>query len=220
MDIQSVLTAYRRQAPFYDAVFGVLLGPGRRQTVRLANRLAGRQILEVGVGTGLSLPAYRPEKHITGIDLSPDMLRIAEDRVTDQGLDNVDGLLLMDAEQLSFPDNSFDTVIGMYIASVVPNPARMVAEMQRVCRPDGDILIVNHFAETGGIRGTVEKWLGPLSNKLGWRPDFKIESVLKPGSLEVQARHQTAPFGLFTILQCRNGKAGAKAARNLSQAAD
>jgi phosphatidylethanolamine/phosphatidyl-N-methylethanolamine N-methyltransferase len=206
MDLQSVLNAYRRHAPYYDAVFGLLLGPGRQRTVDWANRLPGKRLLEVGVGTGLSLPHYRPDLRITGIDISPEMLRLARRRARQRHLTNVDALLEMDAECLDFPDDSFDLAIAMYVASVVPNPRRMIAEVQRVCRTDGHILIVNHFAEENGLRGKVERKLAPLSRKLGWRPDFPIQSVLSSGTLEILAADRAAPFGLFTILHCRNAK--------------
>ena len=206
MDLHSVLTAYRRHAPYYDAVFGMLLAPGRSRTVGLANQLPGQRVLEVGVGTGLSLPHYRDDFRVTGIDVSPEMLDIARRRVAEQNLQNVEALLEMDAEQLSFSDNSFDLVIAMYVASVVPDPKAMVAEIQRVCRPGGDILIVNHFAEETGLRGVVERKLAPWSKKLGWRPHFLLDHVLDSSTLEVLDTGRAAPLGLFTILQCRNAK--------------
>ncbi len=213
MDMQSVLNAYRRHAPYYDAVFGVLLGPGRRQAVGLANRLVGRRLLEVGVGTGLSLPHYRSDKLISGIDISPEMLRIARERVTEQDLGNVEAILEMDAENLKFADDSFDIVCAMYVASVVPHPERLVAEIQRVCKPNGEILIVNHFAEPKGLRGTIERKLAPLSKQLGWRPDFELDTVLKAGTLTVIGRQSAAPLGLFTILRCKNTKITAAASK-------
>lgn len=209
LDKQSVVTAYRRQAPIYDIVFGVLLHPGRIGTVKLINQTAHGRVLEVGVGTGLSLPRYRKDLRIVGIDISDDMLRLARQRTREKGLGNVEALLNMDAEQLQFDDNSFDTVAAMYVASVVPHPDRLMREMQRVCKPGGDIFIVNHFAEDGGLRGTIERRLAALSHKLGWRPDFKLEPFMAHGTLEIIARYREAPLGLFTILHCRNEKPAA-----------
>lgn len=206
MDLESVLDAYRRHAPYYDAVFGVLLHPGRQQTVKLANRVASGRVLEVGVGTGLSLSGYRDDLTIVGIDVSEEMLKIARRRVAQKGLRNVESLLRMDAENLDFADDSFDTIAAMYVASVVPHPERFVSEMQRVCRPGGQILIVNHFAEEGGIRGSIEKKLVPLSRKLGWRPDFEMEPFLRGTQLEIVGSRRAAPLGLFTVLHCRNAK--------------
>ena len=212
MDLPSVLSAYRRHAPYYDAVFGVLLGPGRVATVKLANTLTGKKVLEVGVGTGLSLPRYRKDIRITGIDISTEMLDIARKRVAEKRISNVDALYEMDAEQLDFQDNSFDTVIAMYVASVVPNPGKMLSEMQRVCRPGGDVLIVNHFAEDGGLRGAIERKMAPMSKKLGWRPDFELEPFLETGKLKVLSRTSAPPLSLFTILRCHNEKVEAKQA--------
>ena len=175
MDIESVRSAYRRHAPYYDAVFGILLHPGRRRTVQLANQVAGARVLEVGVGTGLSLARYRRDLRIVGIDVSTEMLRQARRRVSAKGLKHVEALLDMDAENLKFPDDSFDTVIAMYVASVVPNPDRLLAEIQRVCKPDGQILIVNHFAKPNGLRGRLVRGLSIWSKKLGWRPDFALD---------------------------------------------
>lgn len=210
MDQQSILVAYKRQAPFYDAVFGTLLGPGRRSTVQLANRIAptGAHLLEVGVGTGLSLPRYRRDLKITGIDLSADMLEQARARVRDKKLNHVQGLIRMNAEAMEFEDNRFDVVCAMYVASVVPHPDRLIAEIERVCRPGGQVLIVNHFAETGGLRGWAERKLAPFSAKIGWRPDFTFEELLANAKLEIIQKQRSAPLGLFTVLQAVNKKSG------------
>ena len=71
LDREAILSAYRRWAGIYDRAFGAVSAPARRRTVALINRLPGRRVLEVGVGTGLALPLYAPEKRISGIDLSP-----------------------------------------------------------------------------------------------------------------------------------------------------
>ena len=206
LDIDAVRSAYRRHAPYYDAVFGILLNPGRQRTVQLANRVAGKRVLEVGVGTGLSLASYRRDLSITGIDISDEMLRQARRRVGGKKLRHVEALFNMDAENLTFADDSFDTVIAMYVASVVPHPDRLLAEIQRVCKPGGQILIVNHFAETRGLRGRLVRSLSGWSKKLGWRPDFTLEPFLRNARLDLLDKQRAAPFGLFTILHCRNAK--------------
>ena len=135
-------------------------------------------MLEVGVGTGLALPRYRPEKRIIGIDLSAEMLAHARARVAHEQLGNVSALLEMDAEATSFPAASFDIAVAMFVASVVPNPRRLMAEMRRVVRPGGHILFVNHFAAESGPRWWAERALAPASRKLGWHPDFALEALL------------------------------------------
>ena len=126
-DQTTVKKAYARWAPVYDLVFGALFARGRQAAIAAAEQVGGR-ILEVGVGTGISLPGYSPETRIVGIDLSEPMLRKARDRVTDLSLKNVEELAVMDAEHLSFPDGSFDVVVAHYVVSTVPNPEAALDE--------------------------------------------------------------------------------------------
>lgn len=204
MDAVSIRAAYRRYAGFYDRVFGTLLASGRHAAVAWLNRRGGLRILEVGVGTGLSLSDYRKDNRVVGIDLSTDMLKVAQERVARENLAHVEGLLEMDAGKLAFADGCFDVVVAMYVMTVVPDPQGTMAELERVCKPGGDIVIVNHFAAPRpGIRRTVENWLAPLSKKLGWRPDFTLESLLHGSPLAVQSVETVPPFGLFSLLHCR-----------------
>ena len=147
LDADAVRAAYRRWAAIYDAAFGGVSAWGRRRAVAEANRLPGRSVLEVGVGTGLALPHYRPDKRITGIDLSAEMLQRARAARAARGACATSTALLeMDAEATGFPAASFDIAVAMFVASVVPDPRRLLAEMRRVVRPGGHILFVNHFA--------------------------------------------------------------------------
>src|ERR1051326_3019055 len=113
LDKQTITKAYARWAPVYDLVFGAVFERGRHAAIAAAERIGGR-ILEVGVGTGLSLPAYSRDCRLCGIDISEPMLRKAQERVAELGLRNVEGLWVMDAEQLSFPDASFDVGVAQY----------------------------------------------------------------------------------------------------------
>ncbi len=201
LDADAVRAAYRRWAGVYDAVFGGVSAWGRRRAVAEANRLAGTRILEVGVGTGLALPHYAPEKRITGIDLSAEMLDRARQRVRRGGLANVEALLEMDAEQTSFADASFDIAVGMFVASVVPHPRKLMAEMRRVVRPGGHILFVNHFAAERGPRWWAERALAPASRALGWHPDFSFDALLDPAERAAARFSSVPPFGLFTLVR-------------------
>lgn len=210
MDLESVRRAYRRYAPVYDLVFGPVMNYGRTRTVRVVNQLGPRRILEVGVGTGLSLPHYRNDIRIVGIDVSSDMLAVARDRVRQKGLANVEDLREMDAEALAFPDAEFDTVVAMYVMSVVPNPERCLAEMRRVCKPGGTIVICNHFYAENDHGRPIVQLLSPMARWLGWRPDFKLDTILSSESdLHVISNQSVPPLGLFNVLQCRNGLAAA-----------
>ena len=208
MDLTSIRAAYRRYAKIYDATFGNVFAAGRDRLLSQINRRAGQRVLEVGVGTGISLPDYRRDNKIVGIDVSPDMLAIARRRVEADGLDNVEALLEMDAEALEFPDDSFDTVVAMYVMTVVPNPDRVLAELKRVCKPGGDIYILNHFIdEEEGIVRVVEKGLARFSTKLGWRPDVSIDSLIAAAGVELAGVQVVPPFRLFRLLKFRNNPA-------------
>lgn len=202
MDQAAIKTAYRRWAPFYDNLFGAITTEGRRHAVELLNERSGR-VLEVGVGTGLSLPTYRRELEIVGIDLSPEMLERARERVVAEGLGNVTGLHEMDASELEFADGAFDTVVAMYVMTVVSEPETVMRELARVCRPGGEVMLVNHFSAEDGMRGWVERRMAPFADKIGWRPVFDVRRVMGCGDLELIERRRLRPFGLFTIMRFR-----------------
>jgi phosphatidylethanolamine/phosphatidyl-N-methylethanolamine N-methyltransferase len=204
LDAESVRAAYQRWASVYDTVFGGVSSMGRRRAVAAVNALPGTRVLEVGVGTGLALPHYRREKRITGIDLSAEMLARARERVAAQGLANVESLLELDAEATGFADASFDIAVAMFVASVVPHPRALMAEMRRVVRPGGNILFVNHFAAERGPRWWVEWAMAPASRKLGWHPDFAMDALLSPAERAGASIAPVPPFGIFTLVSLSN----------------
>jgi phosphatidylethanolamine/phosphatidyl-N-methylethanolamine N-methyltransferase len=204
LDAAAIRDAYRRWSAVYDLVFGGVSSIARKRAADIVNSLPGRNVLEVGVGTGLALPCYAPDKRIVGIDLSSDMLALARRRAADLGLRNVDGLLEMDAEATEFEDGQFDTAVAMFVASVVPNPRRLLAELRRVVRPGGDILFVNHFAAEGGPRWWVERAMAPMSRRLGWHPDFAFRALLEPEEIASASFVPMPPFGIFTRVRLPN----------------
>ncbi|MDE2383829.1 MAG: class I SAM-dependent methyltransferase [Alphaproteobacteria bacterium] len=199
---EDVRTAYRRWAPFYDATFGKLVEAGVKQTVSRANEFSGK-LLEVGVGTGLALPHYSERLAITGIDLSSDMLERARKRVHRSHKGNIEALIEMDATALQFPDAHFDVTVAMYVLTVVPDPAKVVEELARVTKPGGTVLIANHFSVENGLRGIVEKKMSKHAAKLGWRPEFPVNTVLSSEKLRVCGIRQLKPWGFFTLLEFR-----------------
>ena len=205
IDEDAVRSAYRRWAPVYDHTFGRVAAEGRKHSVEIINQGNGR-VLEVGVGTGLSLPSYGRHLEIVGIDLSPEMLEKARERVAAEGLDNVAELHEMDASDLKFPDASFDTVVAMYVMTVVPDPEKVMRELSRVCRPGGDVIIVNHFSAEEGMRGWVERRMAPFADMLGWRPVFDVERVLVCPELALMEKRGLRPWGLFTMMRFRKAK--------------
>lgn len=204
LTLESVKKSYRRYAGFYDLLFGRICEPGRRKAIDLVNDRPNQRILEVGVGTGLALPMYRSDATVVGIDLSPEMLRKARARVARNGLDNIEALVEMDAEHLELADSSFDCVFAVYVASVVPNPAKFVAEMQRVCVPGGDIVVVNHFASDTGLLSWIEKAASSVSEFIGFKPDFRYDDFVRLSGMELLANHSASALGIWRVLHFKN----------------
>lgn len=202
LDEKAVLAAYARWAPIYDWVFGKVFEAGRRRALETINARSGR-VLEVGVGTGLTLARYRDHLRVTGIDLSPDMLAVARRRVEDEKIATVEGLHEMDAGRLAFPDGAFDTVAVMYTITVVPHPDAVMAEVERVTKPGGEAIFVSHFASENGLYKLIEGWLTPLTKRLGWRPDFPVSRILGRSGFEVVEIRRLGLLGLFTVARLR-----------------
>jgi phosphatidylethanolamine/phosphatidyl-N-methylethanolamine N-methyltransferase len=212
LDKDTITKAYARWAPVYDVVFGAVFERGRRAAIAAAERIGGR-ILEVGVGTGISLPEYSPSSRLCGVDISEPMLRKAQERVAELGLDNVEGLWVMDAEHLGFPDASFDVVVAQYVVTTVPNPEATLDEFARVLKPGGEIVLVSRVGAEAGLRRSLEQWFAPAARKLGWRTEFSFERYARwaeqsPGMRLIE-RRATPPLGHFSLI--RFGKSGAAA---------
>jgi len=206
LDTSSVLKAYARWAPIYDFTFGLVAAFGRRAAVNAINSRSGA-LLEVGVGTGITLPNYEQKLRVTGIDLSPDMLEKARNKVAKLGLTNIDGIYEMDASAMELDDGSFDTVVAMYVMTVVPDPQKVMRELERVCAPGGEVIIVNHFAQDHGVRGRIERRMAPFARLLGWHPDFVIETITGFTDLELVEARAMHPMGLFTMLRFKKPEA-------------
>jgi phosphatidylethanolamine/phosphatidyl-N-methylethanolamine N-methyltransferase len=206
MDLRDTIRTYRLFSGSYDVVFGPVFHPGRKEAVRIANDRPGQRILEVGVGTGLSLPYFRADSHLTGVDISAEMLAKARHRVEKQQLKNVEALHVMDAEHLDFEDNSFDAVLALYVASVVPSPTRFAAEMRRVCIPGGTIVLVNHFTSENWALRFMEKRLAHLARHIGFHADFPLEDFQRDSALTVREIRPSNLFGYWRLLRCINEK--------------
>jgi phosphatidylethanolamine/phosphatidyl-N-methylethanolamine N-methyltransferase len=204
LDKDTVAKAYARWAPIYDLVFGAVFERGRKASIAAAERIGGH-ILEVGVGTGLSLPDYAWTNRLTGVDLSAPMLRKAKARAAEHRLTNVDGLAVMDAQHLGFRDAVFDVVVAQYVITAVPDPEATLDEFVRVLKPGGEIILVNHLGAEAGLRSSFERWFAPLARRLGWRPEFRWERLAhwaaRHGGVRVLERRAMPPLGHFSLIR-------------------
>ena len=206
MQTSKVAAAYDRWAPVYDMVFGPVFRQGRNAAIDVANSVGGR-ILEVGVGTGISLPGYDRTASLYGIDISDKILDKARERVKRFGLGNVEAVEVMDAEALTFDDASFDVIVAQYVVTAVPNPERALDEFARVLRPGGEIVITTRLGAGTGVRGTIEKALMPITSRLGFRTEFPWERyenwARRNGSVALIERRALPPLGHFALVRYR-----------------
>jgi phosphatidylethanolamine/phosphatidyl-N-methylethanolamine N-methyltransferase len=196
--------AYALWAPIYDVVFGAVFDQGRKASIAAAERIGGR-ILDVGIGTGISLSDFSPRNRITGVDISEPMLRRAHRRVIESRLANVECLALMDAERLGFADGFFDAVVAQYVITAVPNPDATLSEFARVTRPGGEIILVNHLGAEAGPRRAFEQCFAPIARGLGWRPEFPFARIAqwaeRARDVQVIERRPMPPLGHFSLIR-------------------
>jgi phosphatidylethanolamine/phosphatidyl-N-methylethanolamine N-methyltransferase len=204
IDRDGVEKAYGRWAPIYDLVFGKVFDSGRQSTIAEADRIGGR-ILDVGVGTGLSLSDYARSTKICGVDISEPMLRRAQARVRALGLSNVETLAVMDAKHLAFADNAFDAVVAQYVITAVPDPEATLDDFVRVLKRGGELILVNHIGAESGPRRLFELAFAPLARRLGWRPEFPWERLVKwaaiHGGVRLAERRPMSPMGHFSLIR-------------------
>lgn len=195
---------YYEFSHLYDVLFGRVFYPRIAKVIRSLNIEPGARVLEIGVGTGLSLDAYPSHCQVTGIDLAPDMLERAQERVNQNGWRHIT-LAQGDALDLQFEDNSFDYVMAFHVISVVPDPHRMLAEARRVARPGGVITIINHFRSQKRAVARLQRTIDPITRRLGWTT-LRLPDVLDRRALHVEREWKTSPRSLFTIVVARNAK--------------
>ncbi len=205
MSVQYVEKVYNLYARFYDIIFGRVFRSGRELAPHLLGLEPDMELLEVGVGTGLSLPMLPRNVRITGIDLSGKMLNRAARRVRRLGMDHV-RLLKMDATRLEFPDNAFDRVLAAYVISVVPDPVAVVREMMRVCRPGGYLLIINHFCSEHLVGRVIDRLISPVCYRIGFNTDLDLYRLLEDCGLTIDVLEKVDFLGNWKAVRCLNPK--------------
>lgn len=205
MEVEEIKKIYSNYSNFYDLIFRKFFYPRQKHAIESLNLQPGQKILDVGVGTGLSLDIYPPYCSVVGIDLSADMLRKAVKRVKKNGYDHIT-LLEMDATHLAFPDNAFDYVIATFVISVVPDPIKVLAEMKRVNKKEGKIVIVNHFLSQNRFIARIEELISPLCTKIGWRSDLALDYLVEEGDLSIATKYQVKKLDLWKVVLVNNNK--------------
>lgn len=190
---------YGEFAPLYDKIFGKIFYSRLERVIDDLGIPPGAQVLEVGAGTGTSFPAYPTHCNVTGIDLAPDMLARARQKIVDNGWRHLK-VIEMNALDLKFPDNSFDYVMAFHVVTVVPDPVRMIAEVKRVCKPSGKIVIVNHFTSDVPVLGTLTRSMDPLTRWLGWRTDLQLKPFIATTGLIIEKVYKINKTSLYTVV--------------------
>ncbi len=196
---------YSEFSHLYDRIFERIFFPRIARVVASLRIPPGGRVLELGVGTGLSLSAYPPHCEVVGIDLAQDMLDQAAEKVRQNGWRHVT-LRQMDALNLEFPADSFDYVMAFHVVSVVPDAPRLMHEARRVCRSGGTIVVINHFRSERPVIASLVDLVDPVTRKLGWRTTLRFDDMLEGAPVSVEQRYKTSPRSLFTVVVARNQK--------------
>ncbi len=193
---------YSDYALLYDKTFGKIFYNRIKHVIESLHIPPGAEVVELGVGTGTSFPAYPTNCKVMGIDLAKDMLAQARAKISKNSWSHLQ-VMEMDALNLTFADNSFDYVTVFHTVTVVPDPVQMLAEAQRVCKPGGKIVIVNHFTTDLPIIGSLTEALDPITRRLGWRTKLKLEPFLQATDLTVEEIYKLSKVSLYTVIRGR-----------------
>jgi phosphatidylethanolamine/phosphatidyl-N-methylethanolamine N-methyltransferase len=205
MSAESIERVYSAYSGFYDIVFGRFFHKSRAEAIQLLEIQDGDKVLEVGVGTGLSLPYYPRICRVTGIDFCGPMLEKGRQRVSESRLHHIE-LKQMDAMKMEFEDNAFDAVFAAYVITAVPDPRQVLSEMIRVCKPLGKIVLLNHFQNGNRFISICEKAVSPLCKRIGFRADLPLPSLLEGTPLRVEHTGSVRPLNYWKVVQCTNRK--------------
>ncbi|ARO29270.1 phosphatidylethanolamine N-methyltransferase protein [Rhizobium sp. NXC14] len=197
---------YQRWAPVYDRVYRGILRDGHRKLAALA-AAAGTDILEIGVGTGLTLAHYPNRCRVTGIDISEHMIARAREKVRRENLQHVRALEVMDAHALRLADKSFDVVCLPFVITLIPEPERALDECARVLRPGGEIILASKLGDGAGLQGVIEAAVAPLVRHIGWSSAFRIHRIVawaeRRGDFSTTDILPVFPNGFFKIVRLK-----------------
>ena len=207
---------YSDFAPLYDKTFGKIFSSRLRSVIETLDIPRGARVLEVGAGTGTSFPSYPPHCEVIGIDLAPDMLARAQEKILENGWTHLK-VMEMNALDLKFSDNSFDYVMAFHVVTVVPDPIRMIQEAKRVCKPGGKIVVVNHFTSTSPLLGFLTEAVDPVTRRLGWSTKLKMKPFIEEAGLNIDEIYKLSKLSLHSVLVGTNEKNGRSEERRVGK---
>ncbi len=205
LDIESIKKIYGGYSGLYDALFKRFFFPRIKSAISTMAIKPGERILDLGVGTGLSFSEFPSHCKVIGIDISAQMLKQARQKISEKRFHNIK-LLGMDAMRCGFLDNSFDKVFISHVVSVVPDPYSMMEEAKRVCRPGGDIVVVNHFRSSNRLIEKVERIINPMCKRIGWRSDMCLNEFIGTSGINVNHIYTLKKLDFWHIIFATNVK--------------
>ena len=217
-DNDLVEKVYRQLAKVYDVAFGAILQSGRARAIRAISTDRALRVLEIGIGTALTVPEYPDNCKIIGLDFSAAMLARARTRIAKLGVVDRVALLQGDAAHLPFGDGSFDIVFAPYVMSVVTDPLGVIREASRVCRPDGKVVLLNHFRSDRPAFAALDRVLSPLTRYVGFRTDLQLTPLLAGAGLRPLSVHNVNVPPIWKLVVCAKGDSGSDATSSVSAA--
>jgi ubiquinone/menaquinone biosynthesis C-methylase UbiE len=194
----SLKHSYTLAAPFYDAFLTAATRGARKRSLSALSHFPPRDVLLLGVGTGLDLPHLPNQHRYVGLDLTAAMLLRARPRAANLQFTPLRG----DVQRLPFGDASFDVAVLHLILAVVPAPTLCLAEAVRVLKPGGQLLIFDKFLRRG--EAGWKRLLNPLTRHVATRLDVVFEDVLEAvGGVRVTANDAALASGWFRLIRLK-----------------
>ena len=193
---------YDFQSHFYDQIASRTLARRQRAAIKRMHIQPGQRVLDIGIGTGLSLDGYPNHCHVVGLDLSDRMLAKARQKVASHNLRNID-LLCADAMFCNFAPQSFDHILLSHVISVVSDPVQLVRLAHYLGKPGCRIVIINHFRSANRMIGLIETLICPLCVHLGWRSDLSLQELIRSTGLQIDYRYKIESVDLWETVFAR-----------------